>query len=610
MLATVSDRNELELLSPARDLACGIAAVNCGADAVYIGGPAFSARAQAGNSLADIEKLARHAHFYRARVYAALNTLLFDEELEDAGRLAKSLWEAGVDALIVQDMALAEMGLPIHLHASTQCDNRTPEKVAFLEKCGFSQVVLARELDLPAIREVAVNTSVRLECFIHGALCVSYSGQCHLSRILTGRSANRGTCAQPCRLPATLESGKGAKIAEGHLLSLKDMSRSGLLAALAEAGVSSFKIEGRLKDISYVRNVTSHYRRELDALLEEKPDYRRASSGRSTVAFLPDPAKSFNRGFTPYMRMDDHTSFASPKWVGEEVGRVRRSDRERIDLEGGTAIGNGDGLAWFPADSGLKGLRVNRAEGQILYPAKPFDPPPPGTILYRNHDEAFEKSLDTGSERRKIRVAIAFRETEEGYRLRMTDEDGICAEAEVSTEKIAAKDPGKFGEAISKQLLKLGDTPFTPGEFRLEMERPRFLPASLLNGLRRDASEKLSAARQASYRREERRPEDYPPAPYPLARLDGSANVTNRQAARFYRRHGVEEIGPQWETGAGAAEIPLMTAIHCLRRSFGFCHKENGAAKAPPLHLKIGNRSFELAFDCERCEMTLRERPG
>lgn len=611
-MAKIGDkRAPLELLSPARDEACGVAAIGCGADAVYIGGPAFSARSQASNSLADIEKLASYAHRYNARVYVALNTLIFDDELEVARKLALGIEEAGADALIVQDMALAEFGLSIPLHASTQCDNRTPEKVAFLEKCGFSQVVLARELTIPEIAAIASATEIRLECFVHGALCVSYSGQCHLSREMTGRSANRGNCGQPCRLPSGLfDPATGAKLGVGHLLSLKDMNRSGYLGELADAGVSSFKIEGRLKDLSYVRNVTAHYRRELDAVIEGRPGYRRASSGRSFIAFRPDPAKSFNRGFTPYLLDRDKAgieSFDTPKWLGEEIGRVRRADAERVEIVGEAELANGDGLAWFSETGELKGLRVNRAEGRLAYPAKPFDRPQIGATFYRNCDAAFERTLATAEAVRKIGADLTFSETPGGFALHLADEGGFTAQASIDSEKTEARDPDGYAEAIEKQLVKLGGTLFTAGKVEVSLPRPFFIRPSSLNALRREAVEKLLDARLAGYVREARTPEETPPAPFPSLPPGSCLNATNRLAVGFYRRHGVEVDEPAWEQGGGG-RIPLMTAKHCLRRSFKLCRKTKGAANAPPLLLKIGPRSYDLEFDCGKCEMRLYPR--
>ena len=411
----------LELLAPAKNLESGIEAIRHGADAVYIGGPTFGARAAAGNSVQDIEQLCGFAHRFGAHVYVAFNTLLQDDELAMAQQLTHQLYEAGADALIVQDMGLLQLDLPpIALHASTQTDNRTVDKVRFLEQVGFSQVVLARELSLPEIRAIADQTQVALEFFIHGALCVSYSGQCYISHAMTGRSANRGECAQICRLPCTLENQRDGQVIApaSHLLSLKDMDQSANLRALIDGGVRSLKIEGRLKGLDYVKNVTAWYRRQLDTILAERPELVRASVGRSTYTFTPDPKKSFNRGSTDYFlqgRQQEITSFLSPKYAGEPVGVLKESGSKGktgshwLELEqvpAGVEFHNGDGLAFFAPNRTLTGLRVNRAEGHRLYLAEPVAGLVLGMPLYRNHDQAFAALLAKPSAERRIAVTL------------------------------------------------------------------------------------------------------------------------------------------------------------------------------------------------------------
>ena len=456
----------IELLSPAKDLNCGMEAINHGADAVYIGAPKFGARAAAGNSLEDIRELCDYAHLYGARIYVTLNTILKEEELEEAERMIWDLWHAGTDALIVQDMGITRLNLPpIPLHASTQTDNRTPEKVRFLQAAGFTQVVLARELSLNEIRRIAEATTVPLEVFVHGALCVSYSGQCYLSAALSGRSANRGECAQYCRLPYTMVDATGAEIVtHKHLLSLKDMNRSGQLEALLDAGVSSLKIEGRLKDVDYVKNITAYYRKKLDAVLSRRPEYRRASAGRSTYTFEPVAEKSFNRGFTPFLlegRTADITAFNTPKSLGEPVGTVKEIKGNSFTVAGLKQLNNGDGLVFFNRKGELEGFRVNRVEANRVFP---LDMPQlaPKTPLYRNFDQVFDKLLAKPSAERRLSVKIEFLDNPFGFTLCMEDETGArIMLAEPFAKELARREQQ---DNIRTQLSKLGNTPFEASE--------------------------------------------------------------------------------------------------------------------------------------------------
>jgi putative protease len=604
----MSPRNCLELLSPAKNLEFGMAAIDHGADAVYIGGPAFGARAAAGNSLADIEKLAAHAHRYSARVLVALNTILRDEELEGAQSLAWQVYEAGADALIVQDMGMLELDLPpIALHASTQTDIRTLEKARFLEQVGFSQVVLARELSLEEIRTIAAGTTATLEFFVHGALCVSYSGQCYISHAHTGRSANRGECSQMCRLPYTLADGSGKVVAsEQHLLSLKDNNQSANLRALADAGISSFKIEGRLKDLSYVKNATAHYRKLLDAIMAEAPQYRPSSAGRCTFSFEPQPDKSFNRGATDYFvngRQAELVSLHTPKFVGEPVGKVARVGRGWFEIDGDTAIHNGDGLAWFDADNRLAGLRVNRAEGRRLFLAESADGLSMGTPLYRNRDQEFERQLEKKSAERKIAVRLHFAESADGFVLTLADEEGVSASAALACAKEAAQQAERALGTIREQLGKFGNTIYAADTIELELSAPWFIPAGALNALRREAVEKLEAAREAAYRRPARWPAVEPPAVYPQSELSYLGNVYNRLAREFYARHGVSLIESAYECNQEAGAVSLMITRHCLRYSFNLCPKQVKGIRPDPMTLMNGKEKLTLRFDCARCEM-------
>ena len=474
----------IELLAPAKDLTCGIEAINHGADAVYIGAPKFGARAAAGNSLEDIRALCDYAHLYNARIYVALNTILREDELPEAEQLIWQLYQAGTDALIVQDMGITRLNLPpIPLHASTQTDNRTPEKVKFLESAGFTQVVLARELSLNEIRCISEQTTVPLEVFVHGALCVSYSGQCYLSAALSGRSANRGECAQYCRLPYSMVDANGTEIVHNkHLLSLKDMNRSDQLEALLDAGVSSLKIEGRLKDVTYVKNITAYYRKKLDAILAHRPEYCRASAGTSTYTFEPVAEKSFNRGFTPFFlheRSKDITAFDTPKSLGEPVGTVKELKGTSFTVAGLKQLNNGDGLVFFNNRGELEGFRVNRVEANRVFP---LDMPDikPKTPLYRNFDQMFEKLLAKPSAERKLSVKIEFLDNAFGFTLAMEDETG----ARVMLTEPFAKEPARREQTdnIRTQLSKLGNTPFEASEVIVQMGGNWFVPSSLLSG--------------------------------------------------------------------------------------------------------------------------------
>ncbi|RLJ64659.1 peptidase U32 family protein [Sulfurisoma sediminicola] len=603
--------NRLELLAPAKSAAFGIAAIDHGADAVYIGGPAFGARASAGNTVADIERLAAHAHRYHAQVFVAINTILKDDELEDARRLAWQVYEAGADALIVQDMGLLELDLPpIQLHASTQTDNRTPEKVKFLEDVGFSQIVLARELSLDEIRKVGAATTATLEFFIHGALCVAFSGQCYISHAHTGRSANRGECSQACRLPYTLTDPSGRIVAhEKHLLSMKDNDQSANLRALADAGIRSFKIEGRLKDLSYVKNITAHYRQLLDGIIEH-PDsrarYARASSGRCSYTFTPRPEKTFNRGATDYFvneRKADIGAFDTPKFAGEEIGTVTAVGPDWCDIEATTQLANGDGVSFFDDHEELVGMRINRAEGKRLYPNAMPEELAVGKTLYRNRDQEFERALEKKSAERRIGVRMEFAETADGFALTLTDEDGIAATATLPHAKEPAKDAGRALATLRESLGKLGNTIYATGEIELALAQPRFLPASAINALRRDAVAALETARIAAYRRPVRTIAVSPTPTFPEAELSYLGNVLNTKARAFYARHGVRVIEDAYEANQEKGAVSLMITKHCLRYSYNLCPKEVKGIRPDPMTLINGKEKLTLRFDCKKCEM-------
>ena len=612
----IHTRKQLELLAPAKNADIGIEAINHGADAIYIGGPAFGARANAENTVADIERLARHAHRFGARVFVTCNTILFDEEVAAAERLIRQLHEAGADALIVQDMGILELDLPpIQLHASTQTDIRHPEKARFLQDVGFSQIVLAREMTLTEIKKVAAATDCTLEFFIHGALCVAFSGQCYISHAHTGRSANRGECSQACRLPYDLTDKDGNLVASNqHLLSMKDNNQSANLRALAEAGISSFKIEGRYKDMAYVKNITAHYRLLLDEIMADTPEYSRTSAGRSTFLFQPLADKTFNRGATDYFvngRTADIGAFDSPKFVGEPVGSVIRVDakqRRHFDLTSAVELHNGDGLSFYDRKGELVGLRVNRAEkiGEDFrvhtadaVPAELF----PGSGVFRNHDHEFERMLEKKSAERRIAVDVLLTETPDGFALTLTDETGISARAELPHAKEPAKDAERALAGLRDSVAKLGATIFSARDVQVQLTQAWFLPAGVVNALRRDAADKLEAARIDALPPLPRRAAVEPPVPYPETELSYLANVLNQKARDFYHRHGVQLIEAAYEANEHTDDASLMITKHCLRYSFNLCPKEVKGIKPDPMTLINGKEQLTLKFDCKRCEM-------
>jgi putative protease len=599
----------VELLSPARDLGCGIEAVRHGADAVYIGAPKFGARAAAGNSVDDVRRLCDYAHLFGVRIYVALNTILKEEELPEAERLIRQIYAAGADALIIQDMGITRLDIPpIPLHASTQTDNRTVEKVKFLESAGFSQVVLARELSLDRIRRIAGQTGVALEVFVHGALCVSFSGQCYLSAALGGRSANRGECAQYCRLPYTLTDADGKEIVKGkHLLSLRDLNLSDDLEALLDAGVSSFKIEGRLKDMSYVKNITAWYRRQLDAILARRPEYRRASAGKSVFTFEPAPEKSFNRGFTSFFlhrRTASITAFDTPKSIGEPVGCVGEPRGNSFTLAGLKPLNNGDGLAFFNARGELEGFRVNKVADSSVFPAE-MPALPPGTPLFRNYDHEFEKRLSRPSAERKIAVAMEFSDHPYGFSLRLADEAGgsVCLAEPFGKEPALRSQE----ENIIRQLSCLGNTPFEASCVRVSLSKPWFVPSSLLSEMRRKAVDRLILVRRILHRRPAAPwKQPLPAQPFPQRELTYLGNVSNPAAEAFYHAHGVETVAPAFERSPQEG-VPLMFTRHCLRYSLGWCPtlQKRRSPYREPFYLLHKKTRLRLQFDCRNCQMLL-----
>ncbi|MHB9055627.1 MAG: peptidase U32 family protein [Paludibacteraceae bacterium] len=599
-----------ELLSPAKNLECGLAAINHGADAVYIGAPLFSARAAAGNSLSEIEQLIKYAHRFRSKVLVALNTVLTDNQLSEAGKLIKQLYEIGTDALIVQDMGILQLDIPpITLHASTQTDNRTVEKVKFLQDAGFSRVVLARELTLEQIREIHQKSDIELECFVHGALCVSYSGQCFISQAMTGRSANRGECAQYCRLPYQLTDSNDELLTKNrHLLSLKDLDMSEHLEELIDSGITSFKIEGRLKDADYVKNITSYYRKKLDLILNAKQksgeNIRKASLGTSKFFFEPNPEKSFHRNATDYFfngRQPEQSQMGTPKSLGEKIGFVKYAGSNFIEINADQEIHNGDGLCFLKKDGTFTGFRVNRAEGQKVFPAE-MPAIEKNTLLYRNHDHEFYKLLNGKTSERKIGIDILFAETPNGFSIQLTDEEGINVTLKFTKEKEPAKNSEKALETIKNQLSKVGNTIYEVKNVNVITASAWFLPASQLNEWRRQTVELLDEIRKKAYKAEKRRPSSGG-AVFPEKKLTYLGNVTNKLAKQFYEQAGVEEVLPGFEVKAEEG-VPLMYCKYCIKHALGWCPKEGYRATfKEPLYLTHKDQKFRLEFDCKKCEM-------
>ena len=600
-------QRKIELLAPARNLECGIEAINHGADAVYIGAPKFGARAAAVNSLEDIAALVEYAHLYNVRIYVTVNTILKEEELKETEEMIRELYRIGVDALIVQDMAIAKLELPpIPLHASTQMDNRTVDKVKFLRDAGFRQVVLARELSLREIGKIhEACPDIPLEVFAHGALCVSYSGQCYVSQACFGRSANRGECAQFCRLPFSLVDAEGKIIAKDkHLLSLKDLNQSEELEALLDAGASSLKIEGRLKDVSYVKNVTAAYRQKLDAIFARRKEYTRASSGKCRFDFKPQLDKSFSRGFTRYFlhgRSKDIFSFDTPKSLGEEMGTMKESRGNYLTVAGVKSFSNGDGVCYLDEQGRLQGFRINRVDGNKLYPQE-MPRIKPRTMLYRNFDQEFERILARKSSERKIAVCILLAENNFGFSLTMTDEDDNSVTLTLPRDREPARTPQ--ADNLKNQLAKLGNTPFEAERIDIDFSENWFIPASVLSELRRQLVEQLIIARKVNYRRELAvwKPTTHT---FPQQTLSYLGNVMNTRAASFYQDHGVKEVEPAYEKQPVEAAV-LMFCKHCLRYSMGWCpihQRERSPYKEPYYLVGTDGKKFRLSFDCKNCQM-------
>lgn len=594
----------IELLCPARDYRAAIAAIDCGADALYIGAESFGARRGAKNSTDDIARVVAYAHLYGVRVYVTLNTILYESELSRAEALARELIAVGIDALIVQDMAYREMNLPVELHASTQVCNMTPEGAKFLEQSGFTRVILERALSLDEIRDIRRATTVDLECFIHGAICVGHSGRCYLSRSQSSRSGNRGECSQPCRLSYDLITERGERLIRGkHLLSVKDMDLSERIGELIDAGVMSFKIEGRLKDDNYIRNVVSYYRQKIDEALVTRPHCRRSSVGCSEVEFTPDPRKSFSRDGGEYMysgKRSGVASFLTPKAVGEKVGRVVALERRGFRIAGDVPLVAGDGLC-FIADDSTIGTNINRVDGDIVEPRR-MDGIKVGMDVYRNYDHRFTQSVERSRVRRTIEAHCMLQLYAEGIVAQYADCEGHSVSVRRDVVLDSSKSAAKMRAIAEEQMSKSGDSIFRVKDVVVE-GCEWFTTAKLLAEMRREALAKLASLRAENIPPHDIRSDDGT-ARYPEQRLTPQHNVVNSLARRFYERHGVEHIVEGLDSRATTVGERVMESSYCLRREIGECLK-CGTKLRDTLYLEHGRHRYRLDFDCAKCRMSL-----
>lgn len=609
-------KKKIEILAPARDLIGGMAAINSGADAVYIGAPQFGARSNANNSIEDVAALVKYAHLFNAQVFVVMNTILYDNELDTCRAMIWELYGIGVDALIIQDMAIMEMDLPpIVLHASTQANNRDADKIKFLKDAGIKRVVLARELNLHQIKTIYDEADVELEFFVTGALCVSFSGNCYMSVANGERSANRGSCAQNCRLPYNLIDGNGETlIKNSHLLSIKDLDVSDQIPNLIEAGIVSFKIEGRLKDVAYVKNNVSYLRQKLDSYLEGSDKYTKASSGKCTYTFDSTLNRTFNRGYTDYFVNERHASIGSwesPKSKGQYIGKLIRTIGGAYEIENGELLNNGDGLCFINEQNEADGIYVNKAENGKVYP-NVLKEIKDGTFIYRNNDTAFIKIVEReDSAIRKIGTTLLLTENENGFELIATDEDGNISTVKLEHPKEQTKNGESIAENFKVQLAKTGFTPYSADEIDVIFSQNWFLPISKINEMRRNVFDQLSEIRLANYKREEHQLVKTS-HPYPETKLDFMYNVSNKTARKFYERHGVTEIEKAFELQWDPGKSRVMTTKYCIKYELKKCpiHQKDivGVKVKEPLVLKQGELEYKLKFNCKPCEMEIWEK--
>ena len=609
-------KKKVEILAPAKNLYQGMFAINAGADAVYIGAPQYGARSNATNSIEDIAELVNYAHLFKAQVFVVVNTILYDNELEDCQKMIHELYAIGVDALIVQDMAIFEMDLPpIVIHASTQANNRDPKHVKFLKDAGMQRVVLARELNLDQIKEIHEATDVELEFFVSGALCVAFSGNCYMSIAGGERSANRGSCAQNCRLPYELKDGTGTTLIESsHLLSIKDLDLSDQLPNLIEAGITSFKIEGRLKDLVYVKNNVSYLRQKLDSFLENNDQFTKASSGRTIFNFEPQMDRSFNRGYTDYFvnqRKEKIGSWESPKSRGQYIGKITEVTPKGYFIENAEDLNNGDGLYFLNSQNESDGIQVNVVLNCFVIPNN-YKEIPVGTEIYRNSDAAFNKLVEREDATiRKIGVTFSLKEAATGFELSVIDEDGHTTFLSMDNEKTPSTKGDVIKDELKKNLLKTGNTPFIVDEINIDFSENWFIPTSKINEMRRLVLEQLMDVRVKEYIREEfqLKKTDHP---YPVKELDFTYNVSNKLARAFYHRHGVTEIEKAFEIQWDPGKSRVMVTKYCVKYELGKCARFQrdtmGEKVVEPLSLKHGENEYKLKFNCKPCEMEIWEK--
>jgi 23S rRNA 5-hydroxycytidine C2501 synthase len=601
----------IELLAPARNLETGIAAINFGADAVYIGYNSFGARDAAGNSIDDIEKLVEHAHFFYAKVFVTINTIIYSNELNEVKNLIHQLYSIGVDAIIIQDMGILEMDLPpIPIHASTQTHNNSLEKIKFFESVGLQRVILARELSLEEIGVISNNTTIELEVFVHGALCVSYSGQCYFSHAITGRSANRGECAQPCRSLYNLVDENGRIIANSkHLLSLKDSNQSENIDLLLDAGVTSFKIEGRLKDIDYVKNITAHYRKIIDAAIVRKSNLRKASSGIVIFNFEPNPERSFNRGFTTYFingRQKAQATLHTQKATGQFVGKVSITSSSWFTIDGNIAIANGDGLCFFNKKGVLTGLRANKVDGSKIFPLA-MNGIAIGDKVFRNSDKAFSDLLATNVASRQIRGNIIVAISQNTIRATFIDEDEISTSIDKEYVYEASKNITNITNSLKSQFSKTGGLPFKIQNVEVKIEKniTPFFSLSEVNAWRRELLDSHFKTRILSYPRVDisLSPNN---SPYFQNQLTFNANVSNPLAKKFYLRHGAESIDDAFELDNNFWGREIMNTRYCILFELGYCNGKTKSSTLPKkLYLQDQHRKYPLSFNCNHCNMSI-----
>lgn len=601
---------KIELLAPAKNLELGKAAINYGADAIYIGSPKFGARVAAGNSIDDIISLTKYAHRFYSKVYVTINTILYDNELDEVEKTIHQLYNEGIDAIIIQDMGILEMNLPpIPLFASTQTHNYDWQKVKFLEDVGLQRVILARELSLNQIKEIRSKTTIDLEFFVHGALCVSFSGQCYFSHAINKGSANRGECAQACRAYYSLKDKIGKTLIKNkHLLSLKDLNLTNIISDLLDAGISSLKIEGRLKDIDYVKNITANYRKAIDKVLEEKQGYQKSSSGKIYYDFIPDPEKTFNRGNTDYFLIKRNKEIASPdtqKSIGKFLGNVKSKSDKFFILDNNTEFNNGDGICFFDSQGKLQGTKIYKVDGNKIFPES-ISEIEKETLIYRNFDIKFSKQLSSSKTERKISVIVSIKELDESILIIAKDENNNEIRYIHKGIFDLAKNQERAFESIRTQLSKTGDSMFKIDQVNIEFNQALFFPISELNNLRRIVLEKLEEKRLENYTNQIHSISKNE-VPYPDTFLDYKGNVLNKLAIQFYKRHGVQQIENAFEAQADFSGKAIMITKHCIKYQMGACERFEKKPKqiSEPLFLEDNNRKYKLEFDCKNCQMKI-----